>query len=208
MKFIVGKKLEMSQQFNGNGIVVPVTLVQVDPCTVTQVKTDERDGYVAVQVGYGQRKNVNKPEAGHTEQLGTFSGLHEFRVGEVSHQRGDKVDVTIFQPGDHVDVVGCSKGRGFAGVVKRHHFAGSPASHGHKDQLRMPGSIGSRRQGPVQKGKRMGGHLGDARITVKNLEIVAVEPERGLLAIKGAVPGARGSVVFIQSRETDTLWQK
>jgi large subunit ribosomal protein L3 len=208
MKFILGRKLEMTQQFREDGTVVPVTLVLAEPCVVTQVKSAETDGYVAVQIGCEEGKNVSKPEAGHLKELGTLRTLREFRVPTTELKRGDKVEVSVFAPGEKVDVIGISKGRGFQGVVRRHHFGGSPASHGHKDQLRMPGSIGSRRQGPVAKGKRMAGHMGSDRVTVKNLEIVSVDPQKNVLAIKGAVPGARGGILLIQTREGETVWQK
>ncbi|MBI4598709.1 50S ribosomal protein L3 [Candidatus Uhrbacteria bacterium] len=206
MKFIVGRKLEMTQQFREDGTVIPVTLVHAEPCVVTRV--EEANGSIAVQIGCDPRRSLNKPETGHLAGLSLFGVLREFRVPQTDLKRGDQVAVSTFQPGEHVDVVGVTKGRGFAGVVKRHHFSGSPASHGHKDQLRMPGSIASRRQGPVQKGKRMAGHMGAARVTVKNLEIVSVDSEKHILALKGAVPGARGGLLCIHVREGATLWQK
>ena len=200
MKFILGKKIAMSQRFAANGEVVPVTLVEAGPCVITQVKQDETDGYRAVQVAFGAAKKVLKPQAGHFKDLGNFRFMREFRVGaDASYERGAKIDASTFSVGDVVQVVGTSKGHGFQGVVKRHGFHGSPASHGHKDQLRMPGSIGSKRQGPVQKGKRMAGRMGNDQVTVKNLEIIEVDAERNVLAIKGAVPGAPGSLVLIQS---------
>lgn len=208
MKFIIGRKLEMTQHFRDDGIVVPVTLVQAAPCMVTQVKEVAKDGYVAVQIGCEETKGLNKPEAGHLKDLPLMKILREFRVDATDLKPGDKIEVSVFVPGDKIDVVGTSKGRGFQGVVKRHGFHGSPASHGHKDQLRMPGSIASRRQGPVAKGKKMGGHMGDARITVKNLEVITVDPVKQILAVKGAVPGARGSLLLIQTREGKTVWQK
>ncbi len=208
MKFIVGRKIEMTQQFKEDGTVVPVTLVHAEPCVVTQVKSEETDGYQAVQIGCEESKKLSKPEAGHLKAVGMFSTLREFRVDKTELKLGDKIEVGTFAPGEKVDVIGVSKGRGFAGVVKRHGFHGSPASHGHKDQLRMPGSIGSRRQGPPQKGKRMGGHMGTDRVTVKNLEIVSIDPEKNILAIKGAIPGARGGLILIQTREGATVWQK
>lgn len=207
MKFLIGRKLEMSQTFRDDGSVVPVTMVEVLPATVTQLKTAETDGYAAVQIGVGQRKHVVKPLAGHLKDLPAHEVLREFRVEQTDLKRGDALTVELFVAGDRVDVVGRSKGHGFQGVVKRHGFSGSPASHGHKDQLRMPGSIGSRRQGPIAKGKRMGGHMGDERVTIKNLEVVAVDVQKQQLAIKGAVPGARGSVLLITSRTGKRVWQ-
>jgi large subunit ribosomal protein L3 len=208
MKFIIGRKLEMTQHFRDDGMVIPVTLVKAEPCVVTQVKNTEKDGYVAVQIGGELVKGLNKPEAGHVKDLDLVSTLREFRVDSTDLQRGDKIEVSVFTPGDKIDVIGTSKGHGFQGVVKRHGFHGSPASHGHKDQLRMPGSIASRRQGPVAKGKRMGGHMGDAQITVQNLEVITIDPVKQILAVKGAIPGARGSLVLIQTREGKSIWQK
>jgi large subunit ribosomal protein L3 len=180
MKFILGKKFGMSQKYNEQGDSVPVTVVKAEPCQVTQVKTKEKDGYQAVQISYGKTKR-------------------EFRTDEeIKLKKDDKIDLSKFQAGDKVKVTGISKGRGFQGVVKRHHFAGSPASHGHKDQLRMPGSIGERSfPGKVFKGQKMGGHMGAARVTVRNLKVIAIEQEKNLLYLKGAVPGARKGLLLI-----------
>src|SRR3989344_5542647 len=187
MKFIIAKKLEMSQRFKEDGPVVPVTLLTAEPCQVTQVKNVDQDGYEAVQIGTEPDKHPNKPEAGHTKAAGqAFSVLKEFRVPSGAFKPGDVIDVGQFEPGDYVQVIGTSKGKGFQGVVNRHHFAGGPASHGHKDNLRMPGSIGAGGHQHVHLGQRMGGHMGDAQITVKNLEIVMVKPEANELWIKGA----------------------
>ena len=200
--------MEMSQQFQEDGTVVPVTWIHAEPCVVIQVCSWPNGQGMAVQIGCDSRRYLNKPESGHTKECGLLGTLREFSVIQTDLKRGDKIDVSVFQPGEHVDVIGVSKGRGFTGVVKRHHFSGSPASHGHKDQLRMPGSIGSRRQGPVQKGKRMAGHMGTDRVTVKNLEIVSVDLKKNRIAIKGAVPGAQGGIVSIQLRESQNVWQK
>lgn len=198
MKFILGEKIAMSQRFKANGEVVPVTLVKAGPCQVTQVKSKDKEGYNSIQIGFGLKKVINKPLLGHLKDLENFRYLKEFVVEDIKDfSRGQKLDVSIFQPGDIIEVAGTSKGKGFQGVVKRHHFHGHPASRGHKDQLRMPGSIGSRRQGPPAKGKRMGGRMGGERVTVKNLEIVEVDPQNNLLAIKGAIPGVRHSLVLI-----------
>lgn len=200
MKFIIGKKLEMSQRFNEDGQVVPVTLVQAGPCVVTQVKAVENDGYHAVQIGFGKAKHVSQSVAGHLKGAGPFEVLQEFRVPQdVLFEHGAMIDAKIFEPGDRVKVTGTSKGRGFQGVVKRHGFHGSPASHGHKDQLRMPGSIASKRQGPVARGKRMAGRMGAERVTITNLKVVDIDPKVNQIALKGAVPGARGSLLLIQS---------
>lgn len=198
MKFIIGKKIEMSQRYRPSGEVVPVTMVKVEPCTVTQVKSADKDGYVAVQIGSGIAKRINKPQAGHLGKLGQLRDLREFRVSSAEGvEVGKRCDINSFESGDSVNVVGTSKGKGFQGVVKRHGFHGSPKTHGHKDQLRMPGSIGAGGVQRVFKGMRMGGRMGTDRVTIKNLEIVEVDAEHGQLAIKGAVPGARGSLLLI-----------
>lgn len=199
MKFILAKKLEMSQVFRPDGTVVPVTLVQAGPCVVTQVKTSETDGYAAVQLGFLPKKELSKPEAGHVKDLAQMSVLREFRLDAPSElKRGDAVEATVFAPGDTVQVTGISKGKGFEGVVKRHGFHGHPSTHGHKDQLRMPGSIGAGGVQHVLKGRRMAGRMGNEQVTVKNLEIVEVR-DNGILAVKGAVPGSRNSVIEIMT---------
>lgn len=198
MKFIIAKKLEMSQRFKEDGTVVPVTLLTAEPCQVTQVKNVDQDGYEAVQIGTEPDKHPNKPEAGHTKAAGqAFSVLKEFRVPSGAFKPGDVIDVGQFEPGDYVQVIGTSKGKGFQGVVKRHHFAGGPASHGHKDNLRMPGSIGSGGMQRVFKGLRMGGRMGGEQVTVKNLQVVEVDKTNHVLALKGAVPGARGTLILV-----------
>jgi large subunit ribosomal protein L3 len=201
MKFILGKKLEMTQKFKDDGKVVPVTAVLAGPCTVTQVRTEDKDGYSAVQVGFGFKKKLNKPEKGHLKDLDNFRYLKEFRLDKIKNEEklklGDKIDVNIFEIGDVVKVSGTSKGKGFQGVVKRHKFAGSPASHGHKDQLRMPGSIGATGPARVFKNTRMPGRMGGERVSVKNLEIIDIDKDKNILFIKGAIPGARNSLVEI-----------
>ncbi|MEA3272111.1 MAG: 50S ribosomal protein L3 [Patescibacteria group bacterium] len=200
MKFILGKKLEMTQKFKEDGVVVPVTLIKVEPCVVTQVKTLSKDGYSAVQIGCGEKKNLSKSLKGHVKDLSNLRFLNEFRINEdeaKEYNRGDKIEVDVFKEGHKVAVTGTSKGKGFQGVVKRHGFKGGPASHGHKDQERMPGSIGDTGAAKVFKGKKMAGRMGGDRVTVKNLEVVEVDKEKGMLAIKGAVPGARNGLVLI-----------
>lgn len=202
MKFILGHKLAMTQVFQPDGTVVPVTVVKADPNAVTLVRTKEKDGYQAVQVGRGVRRTsrIKKPQQKAWEGLGSFQAVREFRVDDVQDMaRGKKIDLSIFEPGDVVQVTATSKGRGFAGVVKRHHFKGGPASHGHKDNLRAPGSIGATFPQHVMKGTRMAGRLGNAKVTVKNLKVVAVHPENNELWLTGAVPGARNGLVMIQS---------
>lgn len=200
MKFIVAKKIGMSQVFAQDGTVIPVTLLQATPNVVTQVKTQEKDGYQAVQIGFGSKKakHTTKSLQGHFKELGLFAYVKEFRTTD-AYERGQQITVEQFAPGDVVDASGISIGRGFAGVVKRHGFHGSPATHGHKDQLRMPGSLASKRQGPVAKGKRMGGHMGAEIITIKNLTIVEVDSAHNMLKVKGAVPGAEGAIVTVKS---------
>lgn len=198
MKFILGKKLEMSQVYDDEGRIIPVTLVQAGPCVVTDVKVSDKDGYDAVQLGFLPAKRLKAPQEGHLRGLPKLRHLKEFRVeapvGEM--KRGDTVEAAIFQPGDVVTVSGTSKGRGFQGVVKRHGFKGSPATHGHKDQHRMPGSIGAGGVQHVLKGRRMAGRMGDERVSVKNLKVVEVR-DGGVLAIKGAVPGHRNALIEI-----------
>jgi large subunit ribosomal protein L3 len=198
MKFILGRKLNMTQEFKESGEVIPVTVIQAGPCVITQVKTDVKDKYRAVQLGYGNKKKITKPLAGHLKNLDKFRYLREFRVDDSSqYKRGDKIDVSVFVPKELVAVCGISKGKGFQGVVKRHHFAGSPASHGHKDQLRMPGSSGPTFPQHVIKGRRMAGRMGGERVTVKNLEVVRVDKDKNLIVLKGAAPGARNGLLLI-----------
>lgn len=202
MKFILGKKVGMSQIFSDNGTVTPVTVISVEPNVVVQVKTPEKDGYAAVQIGTNKAKDVSKSLKGHFKELGSFKHLQEFKtvaVNEKELQRGDTFDVTVFEPGDMVKVAGISKGKGFAGVVKRHGFAGMPASHGHKHVTRHAGSIGQRFPQHTLKGTRMAGRMGGQRVTVRGLKVMAVDPEHQLLAVKGAVPGNRGQILQIIS---------
>lgn len=190
--------------------MVPVTLVRVEPNVVTQIRTTDADGYTAIQLGtHETKKTLSKSEQGHLKDLPIMHTLREFRVTDVGDaKRGDTRDASSFQPGMKVDVVGTSKGRGFQGVMKRHNFAGGKATHGQKDQMRMPGSIASQRQGPVSKGQRMAGHMGDQRVTVKNLEVISVDAAAKTIAIKGAVPGARNGLLLIKASEGKTVWQR
>ncbi len=193
----------MTQVFRTDGSVVPITRIQAGPCVVTQIKTKDKDGVNAVQIGFGERKKyrVAQPQQGHLKGLAMVRFMREANLGDEASalKRGDVFSTKIFAPGDTVAVIGWSKGKGFQGVVKRHGFHGGPKSHGHKDNLRMPGSIGAGGVQRVFKNVRMGGHMGDAQITVKNLEVISVDPEKNILSIKGAVPGARGGLVFISS---------
>jgi large subunit ribosomal protein L3 len=201
---IIGKKIGMTQLFQENGEAVAVTAIQAGPSVVTQVKSRDTDGYDAVQVGLIENKvrqsQLSSPEKGHLRDLGNVRYLREFRADDISSiKRGDKVDVGFLKQGDLVNVVGLSKGRGFAGVVKRHHFAGGPKTHGQTDRHRAPGSIGATTwPGRVLKGKRMAGHMGSGRVTARKLKVVQADPERNLLLVKGAVPGANGGLLVIE----------
>ncbi|KPK22628.1 MAG: 50S ribosomal protein L3 [Dehalococcoidia bacterium SG8_51_3] len=201
---IIGKKIGMTQLFQENGETVAVTAIQAGPAVVTQVRSRERDGYEAVQVGLVEKKvkesQLSSPERGHLRGLENVRFLREFRAADTSAiKRGDKVDVGFLKQGDLVNVVGISKGRGFAGVVKRHHFSGGPKTHGQTDRHRAPGSIGATTwPGRVLKGKRMAGHMGDRRVTARKLKVVQADPERNLLLVKGAVPGANGGLLVIE----------
>ena len=204
MMGLIGKKIGMTQFFGADGTVVPVTVIQTGPCIVVQKKEMARDGYDAVQLGLGSKKNrrVNKPERGHMEKVGkgAFQLLREFRSEDVSQYKvGQEIKVSdLFKTGDQVDVTGTSKGRGFSGVIKRWGFAGFSASHGTHESFRHGGAIGNRSYpGRVFKGKKMPGHWGNERVSVQNLEVVAVRPEGNLLLVKGAVPGSkRGSLLI------------
>ena len=197
---ILGRKLGMSQVFIEDGTVEPVTVIEAGPCVVTQVKTTEKDGYQAVQLGFGHRKRLNSPQKGHLKGLGQFRYLREFRVRDASQvEVGQRVAVSLFQPGELVDVSGISKGKGFAGVVKRYGFAGGPTTHGQSDRHRAPGSIGAcTTPGKVFKGKRMAGHMGNRRTTVQNLMVIRSDPERNILLLRGATAGARNSLLLIR----------
>ena len=202
MKGILGKKVGMTQIFDENGIVVPVTIIEAGPCFVTQRKTQDKDGYNAIQLGFHEVKEnkVNKPIAGHLKKSGApaIKYMREFRVSNPDdYEEGQKIDVSVFSVGDKVDVVGTSKGKGFAGVIKRWGFSGGPASHG-STAHRTPGSIGcSAYPARVFKGRKMPGHYGAAQVTVDNLEIVDRQTDRNLLFIKGAVPGGKNGMVII-----------
>ena len=196
---LLGKKLGMTQIFDEGGTVHAVTVVEVTPVTVTQVKTESRDGYAAIQVGYGTRKRTNKPMRGHLKKLGDFRDLTEFRVrGDGEYSVGDQVGLDIFSAGDLVDVRGVSRGRGFAGGVRRWGFHGGPKTHGQSDRHRAPGSIGSgTTPGRVYKGQKMAGHMGAANVTVRNLKVIGKDEAKGLLLIEGAVPGATNATVRV-----------
>jgi len=211
MKGILGKKVGMTQIFDERGEVVPITVIEAGPCFVAQVKTVERDGYAAVQLGFEEVKprRLTKPQMQHLQKskVPPLRYLREFRLGEgelASFQEGKKVTVDIFQVGEYVDVTGTSKGRGFAGVMKRHGFRGGPITHGQSDRQRAPGAIGAcKTPGRIFKGHRMAGRMGGERVTVQGLQVVLVDPERNLLAVRGAVPGAQNGLLMIrQARKT------
>lgn len=200
---LMGRKIGMTQYFDDKGEAVPCTLIEVGPCTVTQIKTEEKDGYTAIQLGFDERKpkGVTKPELGHFRKSGStpLRELREFRVGDVSgFELGQKLEVTQFEVGQRVDVVGTSIGRGFQGVVKRHGFHGGKATHGVTTHD-SPGSIGnSAYPARVLKGTKLPGRMGNARITAKNLEVMVVDAEQNLMVVRGNVPGARRGLVIVK----------
>lgn len=198
---ILGRKLGMTQLFEEDGTAVPVTVIEAGPCVVVQVKTKDTDGYEAVQVGYGTRKNVTKPQMGHMKDHGKFRHLREMRVDNIEEwEVGKQYGCEIFEPGDIVDVSGASKGHGFAGVIKRHGFHGGPKTHGQSDRWRAPGSIGAGTDpGRVIKGTRMAGHMGTTSVTVQNLTVVRSDAAKGILMIRGAVPGNEGAIVKVRT---------
>ena len=196
----------MTQVFEAAGIATGVTVIEAGPCVVTQVKTPEKDGYTGVQLGWGEvRENrLTKSERGHLRKKKLPLVRHLREVREISDEgeapkRGQRIDVTMFQPGDFVDVIGTSKGKGFAGVMKRHNFKGGPRTHGQSDRARRPGSIGpGSTPGRVFKGTRMAGRMGNARVTVQNLRVVSIDPDRNLLLVKGAVPGPTEGMLIVR----------
>ncbi len=203
LKGLIGKKVGMTQIFDDTGAAVPVTLIEAGPCFVTQVRRTEADGYSAVQLGFDEvkPKRLTGGQLGHLKRnnLPPLRFLREFREKDPEVQEGDKLTVDVFAVGEHVDVVGTSKGKGFAGAVKRHHFKGGPKTHGQSDRQRAPGSRSSgTTPGRVYKGARGAGHMGDERVTVQNLGVVLVDLERNLLGLRGAVPGPKGGVVMIK----------
>jgi len=197
---IIGRKLGMTQIFGEDGKAEAVTAIEAGPCAVIQVKTVAKEGYNAAQLGFSEAKRLKSPQRGHLKGLGQFKYLRELRVDDAEAIKvGDRVDVSLFKDGDLVDVTGISKGKGFAGVVKRYHFAGGPKTHGQSDRHRAPGSIGATTSpGRVFKGQRMPGHMGSSRVTVRHLEVFAADPARNLLLVKGAVPGAKNGLLIIR----------
>jgi large subunit ribosomal protein L3 len=203
VKAIIGRKLEMVQLFAEDGTVLPVTLIEAGPCIVTQIKTPERDGYYALQIGYGKSKpkNVNKPLKGHLDKVGKgyFEVLREVRMDQSGDfQMGQELSVDVFSIGETVDVTGISKGKGFSGTIRRWNFQRGPAGHGSKN-IREPGSTGNATfPGRVIKGKKMPGQKGNKRVTLMGLQIVDIRPEENLLIVKGSVPGSRNGIIYIR----------
>jgi large subunit ribosomal protein L3 len=211
MKGILGKKVGMTQVFSERGEAIPVTVIEAGPCFVAQIKTVEQDGYTAVQLGFEETKpkRLTQPQLKHLQKsnLPALRHLRELRVADdelASFEEGQKLTVDIFEKGELVDVTGTSKGRGFAGVVKRYHFRGGPKTHGQSDRQRAPGSVGAcTTPGRVFKGKRMPGRMGGERVTTQTLQVVLVDPERNLLALRGAVPGSKNGLLLIrEARKT------
>ena len=202
LKGLIGKKIGMTQIFDEQGVAQPVTIIEAGPCFVTQIRNPEKDGYSAVQLGFGEvhPKRLTNGELGHLNKkdLPPMRFLREFRSKEAANL-GDKLTVDVFTVGERVDVVGTSKGKGFAGAVKRHHFAGGRKTHGQSDRHRAPGSRGAgTTPGRVYKGARSAGHMGSERVTVQALKIVLIDIERNLLGVKGAIPGGKGGLVIIK----------
>jgi large subunit ribosomal protein L3 len=200
---LIGRKLGMTRVFGDDGTVVPVSVIQATPNSITRLRTPERDGYAALQLGAGTARRVSKPVAGQFKELAKEqqkpAAVRELRVDSVEeYEVGQTLDVSLFEPGDLVDVTGVSKGHGFAGTIARHNFKRGPKTHG-STNYRAPGSIGAgTTPGRVFKGTRMGGHMGDERVTVKKLKVVKVDAERNLILVKGAVPGARNGLLLVQ----------
>jgi large subunit ribosomal protein L3 len=204
---LLGRKLGMTRMFDENGVVTASTLVEAGPCFITQLRTTETDGYTAVQLGFGERPRPSRPARGHLKKAGLperngVEALREVPADAVDDlELGARVDASMFAQGEIVDVIGTSKGKGFAGVMKRHNFRGGPKTHGQSDRWRHSGSVGSgTTPGRTFKNMRMAGHLGDARVTVKNLRILSVDPERNLVALRGAIPGPKGGLVVIRKK--------
>jgi len=216
MKGIIGKKVGMTQVFSERGEAIPVTVIEAGPCFVAQIKTVEQDGYAAVQLGFEETKpkRLTQPQLKHLQKsnLPALRHLRELRIADdelASFEEGQKLTVDIFEEGEMVDVTGTSKGRGFAGVVKRYGFRGGPKTHGQSDRLRAPGSVGAcTTPGRVFKGKRMPGRMGGERVTTQGLQVVLVDPERNLLALRGAVPGSKNGLLLIREARKTQLRKK
>lgn len=202
LRGFLGKKIGMSQVFRDNGELVPVTVIQAGPCAITQIKSEDTDGYNAVQIGFGATKKLNKPERGHLKNSEPVKHLREVKADNLQdYSVGQQISVDIFAVGEKIDIIGTTKGRGFAGSMKRHGFGGGPRTHGQSDRSRAPGSIGGgTTPGKVYKGMKMAGHMGNEQVTVKNLEIVQIDQDRNLLVVKGGVPGAPNGLLVIRRK--------
>lgn len=196
----MGRKRGMTQVFTEKGQVVPVTVLEVGPCYVTQIHTVDKSGYSAIQLGFEETRRLNKPERGHLKNMPSLKHLREVRTTQVANYKvGQKLDAGLFSPGERVDVVGTSKGKGTAGPVKKYHFHGGPKTHGQSDRTRRPGSSSATTTpGRVLKGTRRAGHMGSVRVTVPNLQVIQVDTERNLVTVRGAVPGPKNGLVFVQ----------
>lgn len=197
---LMGRKRGMTQIFSDKGQVLPVTVLEVGPCYVTHIRTNEKDGYTAIQIGYDETRRLNKPERGHLKNLPSLKHLREVRTSQADQYKvGQKLNAALFSVGERVDVTGISKGKGTAGGVKRYHFRGGPKTHGQSDRLRRPGSSSATTTpGRVLKGTRRAGHMGAERVTAANLEVIQVDTERNMVVVKGAVPGAKSGLIFIK----------
>ena len=211
---LLGRKIGMTTHYRDDGTIVPVTVVQLGPCIATQVRTKARDGYEAVQVGFEPIARLNKPQAGHQARSnGKYRIVKEFTATAdlATIQVGQKFDVSIFKPGDFITVTGTSRGRGYQGGMRRHHFRGGPRTHGQSDRQRSPGSIGATTHpGHVWKGTKMAGHMGAEQATISKMQVVKVDPEKNLILIKGAVPGPENGVVTVryQGRESEEILRR
>lgn len=202
LKSILGTKIGMTQIFDKTGNIIPVTVISAGPCIVTGLRTKEKDGYSAVQLGYGEvrEKSLNKPYGGFFKKLNIAPKKHlqEFRVADAAGlQLGQEVKVDMFKEGEYVDISGISKGKGFAGTVKRHNFGGGPTTHGQSDRQRAPGNVGSQRPQRVLKGQHMAGHLGNEKVTILKMKVVAVDNEKNFMLVEGAVPGVKNGLLVI-----------
>jgi large subunit ribosomal protein L3 len=214
LRGIIGRKLGMTQVFTENGTVIPVTIIEAGPCAVVQIKTKEKEGYNALQLGFMDKKpqRVNRPLSRHFQKSGKgpFYILREFRVDDVGdYQLGQEITSEVFNVGDYVDVIGTSKGKGFTGVIKRHGFSGAPGSHGTHEYFRHGGSIGSSAfPSRTFKGKKMPGNSGNSRVTVQNLRIVGIKPDRNILLVRGAIPGSANSIVIVRYAKKKRVGEK
>ena len=197
---IIGRKLGMTQIFRDNGKAEAVTAVAAGPCTVIQLKKDSKDGYNAAQLGFGEAKKTKSAQKGHLKEMGNYRYLREVRLADTKGIKvGDSIDVSLFEAGDMIDITGISKGKGFAGVVKRYNFAGGPKTHGQSDRHRAGGSVGAGSSpGRVLKGTKMPGHMGSEKVTARKLEVIQVDSEKNVMLVKGAVPGAKNGILIIK----------